>query len=288
MASRLIINADDFGLTPGVNRVVAALYRSGVLSSATLMANGRAFQDAVLTAKENPGLGVGCHIVLVDGAPLSSSSKIPTLLGPDGTQFRSSLAAFFRAALLGQIEEEEIECEAAAQLTRLIDAGITPTHLDSHKHTHMFPSVLRPLLRVADRFGIPAIRNPFEPRWSVPLGRGRVVRRLQVRLLGLLEPGFHRRMQATRPRVETTDGAIGVSATGTLDASTLAVLLQSLPPGTWELVCHPGAWDEELRRIATRLQEEREVERKALLEVVPETLLAREIALVSFQQLRVP
>ena len=286
MASRLIINADDFGLTTGINRAVAALYRSGVLSSATLMANGKAFQDAVITAKEHPGLGVGCHIVLVDGNPLSPGDQIPSLLGPDRARLRPSLAAFARAALLGQLKEEEIEREAGAQLARLIDVGIVPTHLDSHKHTHMFPSVLRPLLRVAERFGIPAIRNPFEQRWSVPLGRGRVLRRSQVRFLGLLEPGFHKQMTAFQPRVQTTDGALGVSATGTLDASTLITLLQSLPPGIWELVCHPGACDEELQRIETRLQQEREVEWKALLEVVPETLGAGEIKLISFQELR--
>ena len=286
MASRLIINADDFGLTSGINRSIATLYRAGVLSSATLMANGGAFDDAVLAAKENTGLGVGCHVVLVDGDPLSPRGQIPTLLGPDRNRLRPSLAAFAQAALLGQLEEEEIEREASAQIERLIDAGITPTHIDSHKHTHMFPSVLRPLLRVAKRFGIAAIRNPFEGRWSRSLGRARAVRRLQVRLLGVLEPGFHRQIKAFQAPMQTTAGALGVSATGTLDESTLTTLLHALPSGSWELVCHPGACDAELQSIATRLQAEREVEMKALLKVIPETLTAGEIKLVSFRDLR--
>lgn len=286
MASRLIINADDFGLTTGVNRAIATLYQAGVLSSATLMAIGGAFDDAVHTAKENAGLGVGCHVVLVDGDPLSPRDQILTLLGPDRTRLRPSLAAFARAALLGRLDEEEIESEASAQIQCLIDAGIRPTHIDSHKHTHMFPSVLRPLLRVAKHFGIAAIRNPFEPSWSLPLGRARALRRLQVRLLGLLEPGFHRQVKACQQYVNTTNGALGVAATGTLDESTLATLLHPLPPGTWELVCHPGACDDELQSIATRLLAEREVEWKALLKVVPEMLIAGEIELVSFQALQ--
>ena len=285
MTSHLIINADDFGLTIGVNRVIAALYRSGVLTSATLMANGPAFEDAVATARETPGLGVGCHVVLVDGVPLSPCDQIKTLLGPDRIRLRSSLAAFARAALLGRLNEEEVEREASAQIGRLIGAGIQPTHLDSHKHTHMFPSVLRPLLRAARRYGITAVRNPFEQAWSVPLGRARAMRQVQVRLLGLLESSFHKQVSASQPRVTTTDGAIGVSATGTLDEETLAILLDSLPPGTWELVCHPGTCDKELQQTATRLREEREVERRALLASVPKALDSGRMKLMSFRDL---
>lgn len=285
MASRLILNADDFGLTLGINRAIAALYRSGALSSATLMANGLAFDDAVAVAQANPGLGVGCHVVLVDGNPLSPLDRVATLLGPDRTQLRPSLATFARAALLGSLDEEEIENEASAQIMRLIDAGLKPTHLDSHKHTHMFPAVLRPLLRAAKRHNIPAIRNPFEQSWSLTLGRVPLVRRLQVRLLGVLEPGFHQELELFKPWVGTTDGALGVSATGTLDEATLSTLLRQLPSGTWELVCHPGACDEELRRTPTRLREAREIEWKALGKVVPEALKVRAINLISFQGL---
>ncbi len=285
MSTRLIINADDFGLTTGVNRAVAALYRAGVLSSATLMANGAAFDDALVVAKEHPGLGVGCHIVLVDGHPLSPLDQIPTLLGPDRTRLRASLASFARAALLGKVNEEEIEREASAQIMRMIHAGLRPTHIDSHKHTHMYPSVLRPLLRAAKRHGVLAIRNPFEQPWSVALGRASIVRRLQVQLLGLLEPSFRRQLTFFKPNVRSTDGALGVSATGTLDRTTVFHLLRLLPSGTFELVCHPGYCDEDLRKIATRLQKEREVESKALLDVVPEALKTGEIKLVSFEVL---
>lgn len=272
MPPRLILNADDFGLTPGVNRAVAELHRAGVLTSATLMANSVAFADAVAIARSLPSLGVGCHVVLTDGVPLSAPSSIPSLLGPDRRSFRAPLSAFARAALLSRLDPAEIELEATAQISRLLDAGIRPTHLDTHKHTHLFPQVLGPLLRVAERLGIPAIRNPFEQPWSLDLGRGRILRRLQIRLLGLLEASFHRQPQIRSGIVRTTSGSLGVSATGDLDAATLSQLLAHLPAGTWEFVCHPGYSDPDLDRITTRLRHQRDIEREALLSVLPPAL----------------
>ena len=282
MVPRLIINADDLGLTSGVNRAVVELFRAGALSSATLMANGRAFSDAAAITKHLPGLGIGCHVVLVDGVPLCASRDVPTLIGTDGVHLHRSLSSFVRMALLGRLDDADIEREATAQISRLFESGITPTHLDSHKHTHMFPVVLRPLLRVAARFGIPAIRNPFEQAWSLHTGRGRSLRRLQVRLLGLLEHRFRAQMQPYAGRVRTTDGALGVSATGDLDADTLASLIDKLPFGTWELVCHPGFHDQDLDNVATRLRELRDVERKALLAVVRRAVEEKHIELISF------
>src|SRR5947208_962069 len=108
MPSRLILNADDFGLTPGINRAVAELHAAGALTSATLMANGPAFDDAVAIAHANPTLGVGCHIVLTDGTPVSPPETIPTLLSPDGKTFRPSLSDFFLAVLRGKVSEDDI------------------------------------------------------------------------------------------------------------------------------------------------------------------------------------
>src|ERR1700722_10036417 len=119
MASRLIINADDFGLTPGINRAIAELHQARVLTSTTLMATGPAFDDAVVIARANPILGVGCHIVLTDGTPALPPQSIPTLLGPDGKTFRPSLIDFLQALLRGKIREEEIEREALAQIEKL-------------------------------------------------------------------------------------------------------------------------------------------------------------------------
>jgi chitin disaccharide deacetylase len=266
MAPRLIINADDFGLTPGVNRAIAELHQAKVLTSTTLMATGAAFDDAVAIVRANPTLGVGCHIVLTDGIPASAPESIPTLLGPDGKSFRPSLVDFIQALLRGRISEEEIEREALAQIQKLQRAGIKVTHLDTHKHTHLFPAVARPLLRLAEQHSINAIRHPFEQSWSLALGHGNRIRRLQVKLLGRLKTHFERQPQIRDAHVLTTDGTIGISATGNLYGETLHEILHAMPAdGAFELCCHPGYNDSALDRITTRLRTHRDVERNALL-----------------------
>ena len=273
MPARLIINADDFGLTHGVNRSIIELHQAGVLTSATLMATGAAFDDAVALAHANPTLGVGCHIVLTDGMPVSDPRDIPTLIGPDGRNFRPSLVDFVQALLRGKVREEEIECEASAQIRKLKQAGITLTHVDSHKHSHLFPRVSRPLLRALEAESIRAIRNPFEPAFTQRLSHAGVKRRLQINLLNRLRPGFSGQSQIVSGAVKTTGGTVGVSATGNLNAVTLTELLLVMPAqGTYELVCHPGYNDGDLDRITTRLRQHREIEMQALLNAIPPAL----------------
>jgi hopanoid biosynthesis associated protein HpnK len=270
MATRLIINADDFGLTPGVNRAIAELHQAQVLTSTTLMATGPAFEDAVAVAHANPTLGVGCHIVLTDGVPVSPPESIPTLIGPDRKTFRPKLIDFVQSLLRGKIREDEIEREASAQIQKLQLAGIEVTHLDTHKHTHLFPAVSRTLLRLAEQHGVHAIRHPFEQSWSLALNHGNRIRRLQVKLLRSLKTQFERRPQIRDAHIFTTDGTIGISATGNLYRQTLHEILHSMPAeGTFELVCHPGYNDSDLDRITTRLRTHRDIERNALLTEVP-------------------
>ena len=262
---RLIINADDFGLTEGVNRAVLELNAVEVLPSATLMATGRAFREAVHSAFVQTSLGVGCHVVLVDGHPELHPAELPTL-APEG-RLRSSLTSFMVDLFGGRIASREIEREAVAQIQQLQSSGITVTHLDTHKHTHMFPRVLGPLIRAARACNVPAIRNPFEPDWSLRLTeKAPPTRRLQVRTLRLFREQFLRSVRAARLR--TTDGTLGVLATGTFDAAYVLRLLRNMPPGTWELVCHPGYVDGALRRAGTRLVNTRDTERLALLQAL--------------------
>ncbi len=272
--ARLIINADDFGLTPGVNRAIAELHQARVLTSATLMATGSAFDDAVAVAHANPTLGVGCHIVLTDGIPVLPPENIPTLIGPDRKTFRPSLVDFLQALLRGNIREEDIEREALAQIQKLQRAGIDITHLDTHKHTHLFPAVARPLLGLAEQHNISAIRQPFEQPWSLALGHGNRTRRVLVKILAGLKTSFERQPQIRNGHVLTTDGTIGISATGSLYGETLREILNAMPAeGTFELVCHPGYNDRDLDRITTRLRDHRDVERKALLTELPRAAL---------------
>jgi predicted glycoside hydrolase/deacetylase ChbG (UPF0249 family) len=265
MATRLILNADDFGLTCGVNRAVAELHDAGAITSATLMAAGPAFYDAIDIALEHPTLGIGCHIVLTDGTPVSPPESIPTLLGPDRKTFRPDLLSFFTAALLSRLNPTEVEREALAQIQKLQAAGIHVTHIDTHKHTHILPQIARPVLNAAELAGVNAIRNPFEPSWSLALVKSSLLRTLQVRLTQLLRPRFLSLPQLRSGLVRTTDGTLGVSATGNLNPETLAAILAAMPEGIWELVTHPGYNDADLDRVTTRLRAHRETELHALL-----------------------
>ena len=168
---RLIINADDLGLTEGVNRGILHAHQDGVVTSTTLMANGAALQDAVSRVRSLPStsmFSVGCHLSLVDGRPLSAPSAIPSLLAAGG-EFRQGVGELGIAAQRGRISAAEIEIEATAQFRALQAAGITISHFDAHKHAHMFPGVLEPALKAAAECGIQAVRNPFESLHPLPL-----------------------------------------------------------------------------------------------------------------------
>jgi chitin disaccharide deacetylase len=289
---RLVVNADDFGLTSGLNQAIVELHRRGALTSTTLMANAQATEEAIDHAIGNPSLGVGCHIVLVDGqSVLRPRHDLVWLVDPVRTvgRFNPTLGGFLHRLywergsqwpIWNRALDKEIEAEASAQIKLLQSRGLKLTHIDTHKHTHMFPRVLRPVLRAARGAGIRAVRNPFEPSWSVrATPRAPWLRRTQVRLLRTLQSSF-RRIVAEEGFV-TTDGAIGVLATGTLDATTLASLLQHMPDGTWELVTHPGYNDDALAHAGTRLLASREVEWEAL----NQTAIPADVKLIHFRDL---
>jgi hopanoid biosynthesis associated protein HpnK len=283
---RLIVNADDFGLTAGVNRAIVEGNRHGVVTSATLMANAQASEAAIDLAKEQPALKTGCHVVLIDGAPLSPN--LPSLTN-GAARFRSSLKEFALAAVRKQIAAEEIEREVEAQIRKIQTGGITLTHVDSHKHTHMFPHVLRPLLRAARACGIRAVRNPFEPMRSWPtamvLGTpGLWLRSAGVMAFGMFAAEFRRALK--EQGMASTDGTVGIAVTGLLDQPRLLRILEALPEGTWELVCHPGYSDADLQSAGTRLTQSREIELAALTsEVTKETLARLKIELISYADL---
>jgi predicted glycoside hydrolase/deacetylase ChbG (UPF0249 family) len=280
----LIVNADDFGLTPGVNRAILELQTAGALTSATLMATGDQFKAATDAAARHPGLGVGCHVVLVDGKPVLPSTELRGLAGRSG-EFRPTLVAFVRDLMRGKIPPDEIEAEATAQIRQLQSAGIDVTHVDTHKHTHMFARVLGPVLRAAQKCGVRAIRNPYEPGWALAATRkAPASRRWQVKLLQRGRPAFLRLV--AEAGLVTTDGAIGVLATGTLESSTLEQFLEAMPEGTWELVCHPGYVDAAIEGVRTRLRDSRVIEHAALLTVLPQYAGEhRELRLMHFGQL---
>jgi predicted glycoside hydrolase/deacetylase ChbG (UPF0249 family) len=283
--TQLIVNADDFGLTAGVNRAIAELHQAGVLTSTTLMARGPAAEEAIEIALSTPTLGVGCHLVLVDGHPVLPPETIPHLTDPSTGSLGSSVARFLialhRSPRSHQAMVHEIEAETAAQIALLQSRGLRLTHIDTHKHLHMFPPVLRAVLRAARAADIRAVRNPFEPLWALRATHTPSwIRLAELLALRLLQP-ICRSIIAEEGFV-TTNGTVAVLGTGNLDTGTLTSLLQNLQPGIWELVTHPGYNDADLERIRTRLRQSRDIERCAL----PAIRNFPEIGLVSFAGLR--
>jgi chitin disaccharide deacetylase len=293
---RLIVNADDFGFTAGVNRGIVEAHSRGVVTSSTLMANGRAFSDAVQLARTLPQLSVGCHVVLIDGQPVLDPKTIASLVADrsanhDGgaARFRDGISGFALRALAGRLDSHEIEVEATAQIRKLQAAGIVVSHLDTHKHTHLFPPVLRPLLKAGAACGVRALRNPFGPRRPLRSGQllarpGVWTRYAEMRVLQGFAASF--RAAAEKEGFATPDGTLGVEVTGMLDETLFRAIATSIPNGTWEFVCHPGYNDADLGAAKTRLRESREIELHAL--TLPEarnTLSQAGIDLISYRDL---
>lgn len=271
---RLIINADDLGLTPGVNQAILDANEDGVVTSATLMAGGAALHDAVERLNSRRGsknLSIGCHLTLVDGRPLSPPHEIQSLL-TGASEFRQSIGQIAFAARRGQLNPSEIERETGAQFQALISSGIRVSHFDAHKHAHMFPEVLEPALRAAKAFGIRAVRNPFES--SHPLPYSSLIRHPKL-TKRYIQVAVLRSMKETwtdlvhRHGLKTPDGSLGVIVTGDLDETLLRLVLERMPEGIWELVCHPGYSDADLANVRTRLRASRNLEFTLL--TAPET-----------------
>ena len=266
---RLIVNADDFGLTVKVNQAIVDGHCSGLISSASLLANGEAFDSAVALSRQAPRLGVGVHLNLTEGKPVALSSGISSLVNGQGF-FARKPAKLWGAIILGRVSTVDIEKELRAQIEKVLAAGIVPTHLDSHKHVHALPALGRMAIRLAHQYGIPAIRRLGE-RWSAlgcllrrfPQAKTRIFRQLlNSCMLAVVSRGWSRELR--RAGIACAEHFYGLTPTGFLDEDLLREILRHLPDGTSELMCHPGFVDQALRQTPTRLLQQREVEYQAL------------------------
>ena len=278
MARNLIVNADDLGWTAGVNRGVAEAHRNGIVTSASLLANGAAFAEALDLARETQGLGVGVHLNLNDGAPIAPRESVPTLVN-DAGQFEGGPDGLLLKIATRGLSMREVESEWDAQIRKVRDAGVEPTHLDGHKHVHMLPGLFEIALRLAKRHGIGAIRVSHEAsslRTALSTGerRAAVVLKQGVQARGLKLLARDAREHAERAGVSTADYFCGIAQTGELTKGGVARLLRSLPEGSTELMCHPGYADEALRKTATRLQGSREKEVEILTDPEIRNLVA--------------
>lgn len=279
---RLIVNADDFGLHAAVNQGIQAAHTDGIVSSASLMAGGAAFDEAVQIARECPRLGVGVHLTLVGARPVLSAAEVPSLVDETGAFF-GSYPLFIKRFLCGKIRLTEVERELAAQIEQVRLAGIQPSHLDSHQHLHVLPGIGGIVLDLARRFSIRAIRVPAESVTFVgatPFTLGRMVGRGGLTMLANLFC-----QHAAAAGIRTTDHFFGMLAGGQLTEAALLAILQQLPAGDTEVMTHPGFADESLADTY-RWGYQWDAERQALAAPAVRALLAeRQIRLISFREL---
>ena len=251
---QLVVNADDFGFTRDVNQGIIQAHQRGILTATTLMANGDAFADAARLARENPTLDIGAHLVLIGGRGLAA----PQVALP------ATVTRLLAAIALKQLR---IHDELAAQVRRILDAGIRLTHLDTHKHTHLAPPVLDAVARIAEEFGIPWVRRPFDLPITAARATATRGKRAVSGGLSLVRARFQGVL--ARRHCKTTDHFAGFQITGRFRTQELVALIRALPEGSTELMCHPGICSAELAAARTRLKQSREDELAALTS--PET-----------------
>ncbi len=265
---QLVVNADDFGFTPDVNAGIIEAHRHGILTAATMMANGVAFDDAVRLARETPTLDLGVHLVLVSGRSVLTGEPLPLTV-------KDLLVAMARRRI-------RVYDEMRAQIERIVQAGIQPSHLDAHKHTHLAPPILKAVARLGEEFGIRWVRRPFDfPLNAVPAP---LAKRALSRGFGLLRPYFHSTLSCRG--CKTTDHFAGFQITGRFRAAELVDLIGVIPEGSTELMCHPGFCGEALMSARTRLKQSREQELSALISLEVRQAIERNgIELVTYAAL---
>ncbi|HVS19885.1 MAG TPA: ChbG/HpnK family deacetylase [Planctomycetota bacterium] len=231
----LIVNADDLGMAPGINRAIFAAHERGIVTSASLMALGSAFDDALLGLARHPRLGVGVHLVLHGERPLCAPERIPALVGDDGRLL--PLRRVLARLALGRLPRAQIEAELAAQIERVRAAGVQPTHLDSHCHLHAFPGVGRVVHALGARLGVACARKAELGSAAELFGAapGRIP--LGLAITACHRIGAHRGAAGLR----TPDRLLGLLRSGSIEIDWLVARLAALPAGSvTELMVHPG------------------------------------------------
>jgi len=275
---RLVVNADDFGLSAGVNRGILEAHAAGTVSSTSLLVNAPGFADAVRGARSAPGLGVGLHLNLTAGCPVSSPGAVATLCDRRTGRFHS-LQRLIRRALTGRIDTEEVAVECAAQIERLRDTGLPITHLDGHHHTHVLPGIWRPVVEAAARAGIGVVRMVLEPPGTIAWRPVAAVGQVLLR-------AAHRLAARGAPLPRHADHFRGFALTRRHDMlERLLTVIDRLEPGVTELMVHPGYPDASLAGWVT-YSAGRERELQALTSAAFRARLGRgDLELVNFGDL---
>jgi hopanoid biosynthesis associated protein HpnK len=284
LPKKLIVTADDFGLTRRVNAAVVLAYREGIVTSASVMANGLAFESAVALAKENPGLDVGLHLNLTEGRAVSEPADVPSIATSQGFRYNHPLSLAVAIAQQ-RVRLVDLEREIRRQCERALDSGLQISHVDGHKHVHVIPAVLRLLGKVLLDYGVKAIRPLRE---SLPGLRRLMFKnyRSGVQVFEQYLCGKLAGILWKKTALITPDYFYGLTQTGFLDSEAFTNIVHDLKGGVSELMCHPGYVDAELDRVPTRLRSQRELELELLTGAEVRQLLSSfGVGLISYREL---
>jgi len=233
MPRLLIVNADDLGLHEDINRGIYLAHTEGIVTSASIVACGAAFDHASTIIQECVELDVGVHLTLIEERPLCPASEIPSLVGPDG-RFLPSYRHLTARILMRSAPPSEVRRELRAQIERVIATGRRPSHLDGHQHVHLLPPVWRVTTELAAEYGIRWIRVPH---FASLFASSRSVFDPFFRLgLNILSTTTASLRSGAEPKIRT----LGLHLGGRLTEGDLLRVLAALRPGISELVTHPG------------------------------------------------
>ena len=279
LARQLVVNADDFGISRGVNRGIVEAHRRGIVTSASVMANLPSAEDALTRAAVCPDLGLGLHLTLTAGRPLCPPEGVPSLVDGSGAFF--VLGELLGRLSAGRVERADLERELTAQVEWALRRGLHPTHLDAHHHVHVHPRVSPVVLDLARRHAVRWVRCPVE---AVPPPRlVRTPPRDLGRALAISLFGAVLRERARRAGVLSAGHFRGIALGMGFGTEALVGVLRALPPGLTELMTHPGEPDEELARL-TVFAEGRDRELAALTaRAAWDALAARRVRVASFR-----
>lgn len=235
---KIIVNADDFGSHEMINSAAREAFNFGVCRSASVMAGGIAFDDAVNAARECSGLGTGIHFTLVMGNPVLPPSEIPSLVNSEG-KFHDNFSVFVKRYFSGRIRLDEVQRELSAQLEKILNAGLTLTHSDSHQHIHTLPAIFDIVLRLSESAKIKAVRIPYSSGFTLSPGK------IGLKIFSCLS-----RITARKKGFTFSENFAGLVGGGSVSESRLCGIIDGLSEGTTEIMTHPGANNKVLQKFS--------------------------------------
>ncbi len=283
MEKMLIVNADDFGYTKGINQGIIEAHKKGILTSCSIMANSEYFEDAVMRLKQVDDLSVGVHLTLSNLKSVLSANQVPLLVSKEG-YFPKSPAILIQRFMMFPVSLQQVRAELRAQCEKIISYGIIPSHIDTHKHFHLYMPLFKIVIQIALEFNINAVRVPYD---SIQMKSSKPKRRFSkiiIQTIKVMQIRMKKMLKANN--IKYPDHFFGFQYTGLLDEDILVNLIRNLPNGTTELMCHPGFFTKDLKEAKTKLKESRKIELNALIsKKVIEEIRKNNIKLINYSNI---